>query len=147
MTQLTRRSDELMNLPSLLTEMMDVDRFFGNDPFFRSMKKIPSANIKEKDNSYEIELAAPGMKKEDFKVELDNNVITISAEQKEEKTEEKENFTRREFSYNSFSRSFEVPTTVNAEKVDAQYKDGLLVLTLPKKQEAMVNNRKEIKVS
>jgi HSP20 family protein len=147
MTQLTRRSDELMNLPSLLTEMMDVDRFFGNDPFFRSMKKMPSVNIKEKDNSYEIELAAPGMKKEDFKVELDNNVITISAEQKEEKTEEKENFTRREFSYNSFSRSFEVPTTVNAEKVDAQYKDGLLVLTLPKKQEAMVNNRKEIKVS
>ena len=147
MTQLKKVTNDWSSFPSLLTDIMDVDRFFGSDQFFRKMNKMPAANIKEQNNHYEIELAVPGMKKEDIKIELSNNILTISAQHKNEKTEEKDNYTRREFSYNSFSRSFDVPTSVNAEEVNAQYKDGLLLLTLPKKQEAIVNNKKEIKVS
>ena len=135
-----------MSLPNLLTDLLDVDRFFGNDPFFRDRNCMPAANIREQENHYEIEVAAPGMKKEDFKVEMDNNIITISAERKEEQKEEKENYTRREFSYNAFSRSFELPATVNSEKIDAHYRDGILTLTLPKKEEALKNKRKEIKI-
>jgi HSP20 family protein len=147
MTQLSRITDELMPLQGIFSDMLDVDRFFGRDPFLRGLKKMPAANIKEKNNHYEVELAAPGMKKEDFQVNMDNNILTISAHHKEEKKEDKENYTRREFNYSSFSRSFEVPAAVNTDQVAAQYKDGILVLTLPKKQEAPVSNKKEIKVS
>jgi HSP20 family protein len=147
MTQLQRITNDLMPFPSLFTNMLDVDRFFGNDPFFSRAERLPATNIKDKNDLYEIEVAAPGMKKEDFKINIDNEILTISAEHEEEKKEEKDNYTRREFSYNSFSRSFNVPTGVNTDKIDAQYKDGVLVLRLPKKQEALVSNKKEIKVS
>ena|SRR5688500_13305382 len=148
MTQLTRRTNDLMSMPSLLTDLLDVDRFFGNQPLFRGERnKMPAVNIKEKDNHYEIDIAAPGMKKEEFKVEMDNNILTISAEHKQEKKEEKENYTRREFSYETFSRSFELPATINDNAIEAHYQDGILKLTLPKKQEAMNNKRKAINIA
>ena len=147
MTQLKRITDELMPLPGMFSDLLDADRFFGRDPFFRGLKRMPAANIREKNNHYEVEIAVPGMKKEDFKVAIDNNVLTISGEHKEEKKEDKNNYTRREFNYNSFSRSFEVPAAVNTDQVDAQYKDGMLVLTLPKKEETLPASKKEIKVS
>jgi HSP20 family protein len=146
MTLLRKNTDDLMPMRSLFNDLLDMDRFFGNDSLLKGLKKMPSANIIEKENRYEIELAAPGMDKKDFKIELSENILTISAERKEEKKEEKENFTRQEFSYNSFTRSFEVPASVNAEAVDAQYKDGILMLTLPKKEEARKKNKKEIAV-
>ena len=121
MTQLTRRTNNLMSMPSLFTDLLDVDRFFGNDSLSRGERnRMPAVNIREKDNNYEIDIAAPGMKKEEFKVEMDNNILTISAEHKQEKKEEKENFTRREFSYETFSRSFELPPSVNAQNIDTQ---------------------------
>ncbi|MGZ4099428.1 MAG: Hsp20/alpha crystallin family protein, partial [Bacteroidia bacterium] len=81
------------------------------------------------------------------KINVEENVLTISAEKKEEKNEENDRFTRKEFSYNSFSRSFTLPQTVNAEKIDAKYTDGILKLEIPKKEEAKTLPKKEIKVA
>ncbi|HIE15292.1 MAG TPA: Hsp20/alpha crystallin family protein [Bacteroidales bacterium] len=99
-------------------------------------RSIPAVNIKENDKSFEVEVAAPGMKKKDFKVEVENNVLTISAEKKEEKKETKENYSRREFSYESFERSFTLPQDlVDANKISAKYEDGILRIAIPKKEE------------
>ena len=141
------RNNGLQPMSSRLTEMLDLDRFFDSDSFFRGFKKVPSANIKEKDNRFEVELAAPGMQKEDFKVEVANNVLIVTGERKDEKNEENENYTRQEFSYSSFSRSFELPATVNADAIKAAYNNGILVLTLPKKEEASVKNKKAISIA
>jgi HSP20 family protein len=131
----------------LLTDVLDVDRFFDNEFFFRRMRNMPSANIREKEKQFEVELAAPGMDKKDFRIEIDNNILSISAEREDEKTEEKDNYTRREFSYNSFARSFQIPPSVNAEAIQAAYTHGILTLTLPKKEEAASGNRKAIEIS
>ncbi len=97
---------------------------------------IPAVNIKETNNSISLMLAAPGFKKEDFKIALDHNQLTISSEQKSENVESEEGkFTRREYSYSSFSRTFTLPNTIDAEKIDASYINGELVVTLPKKEE------------
>jgi HSP20 family protein len=147
MSLIKRKPDRSSPVRSMLTDMLDVERFFGNDPFFKNLERVPSTNIREQDDRFEVQLAVPGMDKKDFKVEIANNILCISAEKKVEKTEEKENYTRREFSYDSFSRSFELPATINESAIDAQYKDGILTLTLPKKQEAIVTKRKEITVA
>src|SRR5699024_5061213 len=98
----------------------------------------PSVNIKETKDNFVVEVAAPGMRKEDFKIELDNNIMTISSERSEtEGDKDKEgNYTRREFSYQSFQRSFTLPNTIQGENVSAQYKDGVLNIVIPKREEA-----------
>ena len=108
---------------------------------------VPSANIIENHKDFKIELAAPGLEKKDFKIEVDNGYLTISAETKEEKDEKKENYRRKEFSYHAFTRSFLLPDNSITDKVDAKYEDGLLKLTIPKKDVAVKNPKKEIKVS
>ncbi|WP_395044792.1 Hsp20/alpha crystallin family protein [Flavobacterium sp.] len=129
-----------------------MDNFFTNDLFDNQWleKKLkhtlPAVNIKENKNEFNIEFASPGFTKKDFKIDLNENVLTISAEKEIEKNEENDNFTRKEFSYNSFSRSFTLPQTVNAEKIDAKYNDGILKLSIPKKEEAKLLPKKEIKV-
>jgi HSP20 family protein len=129
-----------------------MDNFFTNDFFDNQWleKKlkhtIPAVNIKENKNEFNIEFASPGFTKKDFKIDLDQDVLTISAEKEKEKTEESDAFTRKEFSYNSFSRSFTLPKTVNAEKIDAKYNDGILKLSIPKKEDAKLLPKKEIKV-
>ena len=107
---------------------------------------VPAVNIIDNKDSYVMEIAAPGLKKEDFKIKLDNQLLTISSEKKEEKEESKENFTRKEFTYNSFSRSFTLPKTIVFDKIKADYKDGVLVVKLPKKEEEAKLTR-EIKIS
>lgn len=109
----------------------------------------PAVNIKETDENFSLELAVPGMAKEDFKVNLDNHVLTISSskENKNEETAEDGTYTRREFSYSAFSRSFRLPETVNSEKIEAKYTDGVLYLTLPKREEAKVKAPKEIEIA
>ncbi|WP_020530975.1 Hsp20/alpha crystallin family protein [Flexithrix dorotheae] len=105
--------------------------FFDDDNF-----NIPAVNIQENDKEFNIELAAPGLDKKDFKIEIDHGVLTISTE-KENKVEEKDkagNYTRREFSYHSFRRSFQLPDTVNADDIKAGYDNGLLNITLPKRE-------------
>ena len=134
--------------PSVLSDFFDADKFFGNKWFEREFgQSLPAVNIKENSKEFDIEFAAPGFNKNDFKVNVVENVLTINAEKEEEKKEENDRFTRKEFSYNSFSRSFTLPQTVNAEKIDAKYSDGILKLSIPKKEESKTLPKKEIKVA
>jgi len=142
MSSLTRRSSFL---PSL-SRFWDDDDFFnrslmnwGTSNFSESGTTLPAVNIKETENSYEVEMAAPGMKKDDFRIELDNNILTISSEKNEEHEEggENEKYSRKEFSYQAFQRSFSLPKeVVDEEKIEAHYKDGVLHLRIPKKEKA-----------
>jgi HSP20 family protein len=139
MSTLTRwMAPELTNGSSWMPSFSSVvENFFGRD--FDSMLDsawkgtvVPAVNISQTKDSYNVEVAAPGMKKEDFKVEVENDVLTISAENKEEKEEKSKKYTRREYSYTSFSRSFVLPEGVKSEAVKATYKDGVLSIALPK---------------
>lgn len=113
------------------------DAFF-NDDFFNSNFNgtQPAVNIKENETSYGIELAAPGLKKEDFNIDLDHDVLTIKVEKSNEENKESEGYTKREFSYQSFSKSFTLPESVQGDAISGNYTDGILHLTLPKKEEA-----------
>lgn len=134
--------------PALFSDIFDNAKFFGKNWLEREFgQSFPAVNIKETGKDFALEFAAPGFKKEDFKVNVDNNVLTITAEKEEEKNEENRRFTRKEFSYNSFSRSFTLPENVNTEKIDAGYKDGILTLNVPKKEETKTLPKKEIKVA
>jgi HSP20 family protein len=127
------------------------DEFFGKgfetafDDNFRST--IPAVNIKEGDDQYTIEFAAPGMSKKDFKIDLHNNVMTVSSDKKVEDKEEKDNFMRREFRYSSFSRSFTLPDSVDSEKIKAKHDNGILSIAVPKKPEAVEKGPKQIEIS
>lgn len=131
---LIKRSD----WPSLLRDSWLSD-FFDNDRFFDSdlaKRSVPSVNILEQDNAFEIELAAPGLEKKDFKVTVDRGVLTVSAEKEEKKEETENNYTRREFNFTSFSRSFALPENVSDEDIKGNYEDGVLKLSVKKKSPA-----------
>ena len=119
---------------------------FEND-LFKHMNNsdVPAVNIQEDEKHFLLELAVPGLKKDDFKIDLENQVLTISSEIKEETEETENNYTRREFVYNSFSRSFTLPKSIVAEKIKADYKDGILKISLPKNKETKLS--REIKVA
>lgn len=106
----------------------------------------PAVNVKETDRNYEITLAAPGLQKDDFKIDVNGSMITISAERDEKREERDETFTRREYSYSSFSRSFGLPEDIIQEKIDANYVNGELKLLLPKKEEARKTVHQKISV-
>jgi HSP20 family protein len=95
---------------------------------------VPAVNITELDNEFRVSLAVPGMKKDDFKIDLDGSMLTISSEKEENKKEEKKKYTRKEYSYTSFSRSFTLPDDVSQDKIDARYEDGVLQIVLPRKE-------------
>ena len=133
------------------------DDFFNRDWLDSSLADwrvtgatLPAVNVMETNDDFKIEVAAPGMKRSDFKVELDNNVLTISSE-RENKSEEKDsngNYTKREFSYQSFQRSFQLPAqVVDADKIEAKYEHGLLHLVIPKKEEAKQRPPRMIQIS
>ena len=130
----------------------DFGSFFDNDLFqnrlmpSRMMQNMPATNIRENDKDYQIEIAAPGLKKDDFNVDVENGMLTISSEKKDEKEEKDENYTRREYNYSSFSRSFRLPETVKEEDINASYKDGVLMLTIPKKEESQKPKRRQINI-
>ena len=126
--------------------------FFDNDEFFNDRlwnKKLdePALNIKETDDAYEVELAAPGFSKKDFDVNIDEGCLNISAEKSTSKEEEEDNYTRKEFSYNSFEKSLRLPEGMKEEEVKATYKDGILSFNLLKKVEAKKHDPKVIEVS
>jgi HSP20 family protein len=102
---------------------------------------IPAVNVMEDKDSYKLSVAAPGMKKDDFKIDLEGNVLTVSAETESEQEEKDEKYSRQEYNYSSFSRSFNLPESVNKGKIEAHYEDGLLKLTLPKNEEARKNGK------
>lgn len=142
-------------LPSLVSDFFDNGRLFPSVfdldtnlfDLDRGSLLVPNANIVESEKDFHIELAAPGLDRKDFKVEVDNGVLSISAKKEEEKKEENKNYKRREFSYNSFSRSFTLPENCHSDKIDAKYENGLLKVTLPKKEVTVSKPVKEIKVS
>lgn len=127
------------------------DDFFGRDLFdwagWSTDTTTPSVNIVESDEDFRVEMAAPGMKKSDFQVRLDNDTLVIESERQEEEVNENDRFTRKEFSYNAFKRSFHLPNTVESDKIKAEYKDGLLKLMIPKKEEAKRKPVKTIEIS
>lgn len=132
---------------NLLSEFFDTDRFFS-DRLFRNLSLedwTPAVNIVESDKDFAIELSAPGFKKNDFKVNVENGILNISAETKKETEEKGKNFTRQEFRYDSFARSFTLPENASEEKIDAKYEDGILKLSLAKKV-ISAPTRKEISV-
>ncbi|RDY61997.1 Hsp20/alpha crystallin family protein [Flagellimonas nanhaiensis] len=129
--------------PSLMNDLAGPDWFGGMDNWNKS---VPAVNIKDNEKDFELELAVPGAKKEDFKVEVDNDVLTISSELKSENEETKENYTRKEFSFSSFKRAFTLPDSVDGSKIDAKYEDGILRLTLPKRQEALPEPKRVISI-
>ncbi len=108
---------------------------------------LPAVNIKETEDAYLLDFAAPGYKKEDFIIELNNDVLTVSSEKKVENEEVDDNFTKKEFSYESFTRSFNLPELVEGDKIKATYKNGILEVKIPKKEEAKPKPVKQIKVS
>ena len=114
-----------------------------NDSFLseKLAAKVPAVNIAETSNQFEVELAVPGLKKEDFKINLDKNVLTVSADKKTETVDEDKKFSKREYSYQSFSRSFTLPERADHSKIEADYTDGILKLTITKKEEAKIQSR------
>lgn len=103
--------------------------------------RTPAVNIAETENEFEVELAVPGLKKEDFKINLEKNVLTVSAEKKAEEVNETKKYSKREYSYNSFTRSFTLPQSADQNKIEADYTDGILKLTIAKKEEAKIVTR------
>jgi HSP20 family protein len=124
----------------MMEDFWNTESVFGKS-LFSDGGDLPAVNIKENDTNFEIEVAAPGYQKQDFKVDIVNGMLTISAENKDEREEEKENYTRREFSYSSFTRSFTLPETVKEEDVKAKYENGLLHLVLQKSEKAQVQKK------
>lgn len=121
--------------------------FLGGTQYVNNKGTAP-VNIKETESAFQLELAAPGLRKEDFNIEIDKDVLTISSETKKENTENEEGkFTRREFVHTSFKRAFTLPENVNAEDINAAYKDGVLKVSLPKKEAELPKAKRVIEIS
>jgi len=138
---LTKRNEVLF--PALMSEIFRPDWFGGTE---NARTAVPAANIKENEKDFELELFVPGRVKDDFSIEIDDSVLTISAEIKEENKEVKENFTRREFTISSFKRAFTLPETVATDKIEATYEGGILKFNLPKKEEALPKPKRMIEL-
>ncbi|MBO9594317.1 MAG: Hsp20/alpha crystallin family protein [Niabella sp.] len=140
--------DVLPGLSGWFDDFWSRDLFnWGNKNFSSSQTTLPSVNVKETDDNFEVEVAAPGMAKNDFRVTLDGNLLTISSEKRSDDEEKKETYTRREFSYQSFQRSFQLPKdVVDDESIQAKYENGVLHLTIPKKEEVKKKAPRQIEV-
>lgn len=114
---------------------------------FNTGLTLPAVNIKENADEFFLEIAVPGMKKSDFNIDLDNKILSISSETKESFEDSKENYTRREFGYSSFKRTFTLPDTIEFDKINAEYTDGILKVHLPKREEAKEKPIKRISIS
>ena len=150
------KNKEVVMLPILRTNRAllpnIVDDFFGKDfltNFFEPQTgvSVPAVNIVEDKENFKIEVAAPGLDKEDFNIEMENNVLTISSEKGSKHEEKEKEYMRREFSYSSFKRTFTMPEIVDSEKIVASHKNGILEIVIPKKEEAKQKGKKQIKVN
>lgn len=136
------------SVPSVLSDFFDNDTFLTPRWFSREFNDtLPAVNVKETSKEFHVEFAAPGFKKHNFKINVEGDQLSISAEKEEEKNENNDRFTRKEFSYNSFSRSFTLPQNVKTDHIDAKYNDGILKLSIPKKEDTKHLPKKEIKVA
>ncbi len=143
-------SNSNQNFPNLSNWLDDI---FNRDlpsvftSNFNTGISLPKVNIKENADAFIVEMAVPGLKKSDFQIDIDNQVLSISTETKEEKEHENENYTRREFGYSSFKRTFTLPESVNDEKINASYNEGILSIVLPKREEAKQKPARSIEIS
>lgn len=135
---------------------LNTDDFLGNrfwnsasflDDFWNGKSNEPALNIIEEDDKFEIELAAPGFSKKDFEVTIDNGYLNIAAENSNTEEEREDNYTRKEFNYNSFEKRLQLPDSVKEEEVKAKYKDGILRFNLAKKEEAKLHKPKKIEIA
>jgi len=131
--------------PSIVSDLLGPDWFGGTN--WEPRTATPAVNVKEGEKEFKLELVIPGFNKEEIELEVDQDVLRVSANRQEEKSEENENYTCREFSATSFQRSFHLPETVNEEKIQADYKDGILHVTLPKKKEALPKPKRLISLT
>lgn len=125
------------------------DDFF-NDSFFTGMSRFnrtPSVNILEDEKEYRIEMAVPGMTRDDFRIDLEDDILTIAAEKRDEKEEKNHRYTRREFSSGTFKRSFRLPETVDQDKIGASHQNGILIVSLPRQEVEVQKAAKQIEVS
>ncbi|MFS4494581.1 Hsp20/alpha crystallin family protein [Maribacter sp. 2308TA10-17] len=130
--------------PALMNELFKPDWFGGLESV---TSYLPAVNIKDNETEFELELSVPGRKKEDFNIEIDKDVLTVSAEVKTDEEKKTENYSRREFTFSSFKRSFTLPDTVDSEKIEANYENGILSFVLPKKAEALPKPKRLIELS
>ncbi len=136
-----------VDFPSIFDELFPADWLGGIANQVASTTNTPAVNIKETADDFTLEVAAPGKVKEDFILALDHDVLTISTEEKEEKVETKDKYTRKEFSFSSFKRSFKLPQTINKEEINATYTNGILYVALPKREEDKVKPKRTIEIS
>lgn len=134
-------------LPSVFNDFFKPwNEWFDGDIQWPAAFRAPAVNISQHEKEYQVSLAAPGLKKNDFKIDVEGNILTISCEKEESKEEKEKKFTRREYSYSSFSRSFTLPGEINVDKIEASYEDGLLKVSLPRKAEARALSAKHVAV-
>ncbi|WP_426479327.1 Hsp20/alpha crystallin family protein [Chryseobacterium sp. CBSDS_008] len=150
MNNLMRRNgNRNLVFPGIFDDFFDRELFnWGNNNYSSTSTTVPSVNIRESAEAYEVQVAAPGMDKNDFQIKLDGNLLTISSTKQDSSETKEQNFTRREFSYQSFQRSFELPKdVVDQDNINAKYENGLLILTIPKKEDAKQKPPRMIEIS
>ena len=134
-------------VPAMPTLIDDFFRDWSSSNFSRTNTTLPAVNVKENDEQFVLKVAAPGMDKKDFKINLENNILTIQSEKEIENNDENENYTRKEYSYESFKRSFTLPkNVVDSEKIEASYINGELQITIPKLEIAKPKPAKLIEI-
>ncbi len=145
---LIRRESNVPTLSNFFNEIFNRDWYdWNHQNNSNTNTTIPSVNVKEDSDGFQVEMAVPGFKKGDFQIELNNSLLTIKSEKKEEnECKSDECYTRREFSYQSFSRSFTLPTSVDGDKIDAQYDNGILKVSLPKREELKPRPTRQIDI-
>ncbi len=141
------KSKPAFTAPSVITDFFN-DGFFNNElSNFPLTRWVPNANVRETEDAYIVELAAPGLEKDEFKVEVQEDLVTIEGQHEEDREERNEEYHRKEFKTTSFKRSFRLPQSIVSDEVDAKYNQGILKLTLPKREEAKSIGKKLIKIS
>lgn len=143
MTLVKFNSDKNNNQRGLVPSFSNVFDSIFTDGFFsgRDMALVPAVNISENADNFHIELAAPGLSKEDFKVNLERKMLTIAVQKEQANDEQEKKFSRKEFSYSSFTRSFTLPDSADDSNIQAKYTDGVLSIEIPKREEAKMASR------
>lgn len=148
---LVKFNNKRNDLPAFSSFSNVLDNLFEREfpEIFRSEASltVPAVNIIENKDGFNLELAAPGMNKNDFKLQMNNNLLTITGQKESNKEENDAQYTRKEFNFSSFERSFTLPNTVNSDKISASYENGVLKINIPKKEEAKEKPAREISIS
>jgi len=145
---LMKRNELFPTWSGFFNDFFDKDLLDWSDKHFSNTNTtLPAVNIKESENGFDVEMAVPGMKKEDFKINLDNNILCISSEKQVENQTNEGKYSKKEFSYQSFSRSFALPVSADERNIKAKYENGILMIEIPKREEAKPKPPKVIDIS